>query len=43
MATSMRTEIGQLAVIAAMFIVGLVTLPTAPERRSRACMRSSAG
>ena len=32
MRTSMRTEIGQLAVIAAMFVAALLTLPTAPER-----------
>ena len=32
MRTSVRSEIGQLAVIAAMFVAGAVTLPNAPER-----------
>lgn len=32
MRTTWRTEVGQLAVIAAMFVAALVTLPTAPER-----------
>ncbi len=32
MRTTWRTEIGLLAVVAAMFVAALVTLPSAPER-----------